>query len=287
MTLKTSCIRNDFYFFSLFELIMTTKNFRFLGKNIHYQISGSGKITLVLLHGFLENLSMWEEYSSRWKNDFQLLAIDLPGHGKTDSLAEVNSTSLMSDAVAAVLGQEKIETAFFIGHSMGGYVALAFGERYREKVKGVLLLNSTALADSETKKGDRERAIKVMQKNPSIFINESIPNLFATDHRVQFENEIKRIIQEALLTSIDGACDCLRGMKEREDKTHLLIENRFPVKFIAGAKDNVIPIDKIREQAQLHPAIELEIFPESGHMSFLEAKEGCYQSICNFISKNA
>lgn len=230
---------------------------------------------------------MWQEYSAQWKNEFDLLAIDLPGHGKTESMSEVNSTALMSDAVNAVLKEENIHSAFFIGHSMGGYVALAFGERYREKVKGVVLLNSTALADSEIKKGDRERAIKVMQKNPAIFINESIPNLFATDHRDKFEEDIQRIIKEARLTSIDGACACLRGMKEREDKTHLLAENRFPVKFIAGAKDNVIPIDRIREQSQLHSQIELEIFPESGHMSFLEAKADCLESINDFIRKNS
>lgn len=262
---------------------MQQKNLRFLGKNINYFLSGSGDKNIILLHGFLESSLMWEEFTSRWKKDYKIIAIDLPGHGGTDTLAEVNSTLLMADAVDSVLKNENVSSAIFIGHSMGGYVALAVGERYQEKVKGVILLNSTALADSDLKKGDRDRAIKVMQKNPSIFINESIPNLFATDHREKFTEEIKNVIQEALKTNTNGACDCLRGMKERDDKTFLLKENRFPVKFVAGAKDNVIPIDKVKEQIKLHPNIQFEIFEESGHMSFLEAKEECFRSINDFL----
>jgi len=264
---------------------MEQKSIRFLGKKVSYYQSGTGEKCIILLHGFLESSSMWGEYVSRWNQDFKIIAIDLPGHGNSDSLSEINSTILMSDAVDAVLKTENILTAIFIGHSMGGYVALAFGERYQEKVKGVILLNSTAFADSEIKKGDRDRAIKVMRKNPSIFINESIPNLFATDHREKYEVDIKRIIQEALNTNIEGACACLLGMKEREDKTKLLKENRFPVKFIVGAKDNVIPIDKVKEQIILHPKIQAQIFPESGHMSFIEAKDECFDSMKAFINE--
>ena len=139
------------------------------------------------------------------------------------------------------------------------------------------------LVDLYDKVHNQERAIKVIQKNPSIFINESIPNLFATDHRENFIEDIKKVIQGALKTNTNGACDCLRGMKEREDKTFLLKENRFPIKFIAGAKDNVIPIEKVREQINLHPKIHSKIFEESGHMSFIEVKEECFRSINDFI----
>jgi pimeloyl-ACP methyl ester carboxylesterase len=263
---------------------MQEKKISFLGKNINYFLSGQGENLIVLLHGFLESSSMWEDYSFKWEKEYKVIAIDLPGHGKTDSLAEVNSTLLMADSVDAVLKNEKVSSAILIGHSMGGYVALSYGERYSEKIKGVVLLNSTALADSDIKKGDRDRAIKVMQKNPSIFINESIPNLFATDYREKYLEEIKLVIDGALKTNIDGACACLRGMKEREDKTFLLKENRFPIKFIAGAKDNVIPIEKVKEQISLHPKIHHQIFEESGHMSFIEEKEACFQAINSFLT---
>jgi pimeloyl-ACP methyl ester carboxylesterase len=262
---------------------MQQKDIRFLGKKVTYYLYGKGENTLILLHGFLENSSMWNDYINRWENEYRIIAIDLAGHGKTESLAEVNSPQLISDAVDTVMKNENIQSAVFLGHSMGGYVALSYGERYLEKVKGVLLLNSSALADSEIKKADRDRAIKVLKKNPSIFINEAIPNLFADENREKFKEDLQKIISIALATDIDGACACLRGMKIRDDKTHLLKANKFPVKFIAGAKDNVMPLDKTREQIALHPEIQSEIFYDSGHLSFIEAKEECFVSTQKFI----
>jgi pimeloyl-ACP methyl ester carboxylesterase len=262
---------------------MQQKNIRFLGKNVTYYLYGNGENTLILLHGFLENSSMWNDYISRWKKNYRIIAIDLAGHGKTESLAEVNGPQLMSDAVDAVMKNENIASALFIGHSMGGYVALSNAERYLERVKGVLFLNSSALADSEIKKADRDRAIKVLKKNPSIFIQEAIPNLFADENREKFQEEMKKIISAALETDTEGACASLRGMKMREDKTHLLKANRFPVKFIAGGKDNVMPLEKTQEQIGLHPEIQSEIFSDSGHLSFIEAKEECFVSIQKFI----
>lgn len=264
---------------------MQQKTASFLGKKINYYTSGSGEKTLVLLHGFLENSFMWEEYFERWKDDYSLIAIDAAGHGKTDVLGEIHSTSLMADAVDAVLKNEKITKAAFIGHSMGGYIALAFGERYSEKTAGVILLNSTAMADSEIKKADRDRAIKVMEKNASIFIHEAIPNLFADENREKFANDIQRIISEALQTSVEGACACLRGMKVREDKTYLLCEFKFPVHFIAGENDNVIPAESIKIQAGLNKNIQMILLKGSGHMSFLEQAENCYITLNKLLKE--
>lgn len=262
---------------------MQQKSISFLGKKIYYYTSGSGEKTLVLLHGFLESSSMWEDYSKRWGNKYRIICIDIPGHGKSEVIAEVHTVNLMADAVDAVLKKEEVKKVCFIGHSMGGYISLAFGERYAEKISGVILLNSTAHPDSEIKKADRDRAVKVMQKNAAIFINEAIPNLFADSNREKFKNAIDRIIQEALQIPVEGACAALRGMKVREDKTHLLKENKFPVHFVSGAKDNVIPIEKVQEQVSLNENIRSVVFPESGHMSFLEAKEECFIILNQFI----
>lgn len=262
---------------------MQQKHTTFLSKKINYFTQGSGDTTIVLLHGFLENSSMWFDYAERLSKDYFIIAIDIPGQGASEILAETHTTSLMADTVDQVLKSEKIKSAVFIGHSMGGYVALAFGERYSEKMKGIIMLNSTALADSEIKKADRDRAIKVLKKSPAVFINEAIPNLFADENKVKFKNEIDAIIQNALAGSIEGACCCLRGMKVREEKTHLLKEGKFPVHFISGARDNVIPLEKVKEQTALNENIRSIIFPESGHMSFLEAKEECYAAILELL----
>ncbi len=264
---------------------MQQKSTTFLSKKVNYYTQGGGGKTIVLLHGFLENSTMWFDYAGRLGESYFVIAIDIPGQGESEILAEAHTTSLMADAVDQVLKTEKIKSAVFIGHSMGGYVALSFGERYSEKLKGIIMLNSTALADSEIKKADRDRAIKVLKKSPAVFINEAIPNLFADENKVKFKNEIEAIIQNALAGSIAGACCCLRGMKVREDKTHLLKEGKFPVHFISGAKDNVIPLEKVKEQTALNGKIRSIIFPDSGHMSFLEAREECFTAILDLLDK--
>lgn len=262
---------------------MQQKFTNFLSKKINYYTQGRGEKTIVLLHGFLENSTMWFDYAERLSEHYHVIAIDIPGQGESEILAETHTTSLMADTVDLVLKTENIKSAVFVGHSMGGYVALSFGERYSEKMRGIIMLNSTALADSEIKKADRDRAIKVLKKNPAVFINEAIPNLFANENRVKFKNEIELIIVNALKSSIEGACSCLRGMKVREDKTHLLKSGKFPIHYISGAKDNVIPLEKVKEQTALNKNIKLTIFPNSGHMSFLEAKEECYTAIENLL----
>lgn len=262
---------------------MDKKQLYFLDKKITYYKIGSGKTTLTFLHGFLESSIIWEEYANRLKNNFQIICMDLLGHGETETIGDVHTTLLMSDALNAVLKAENISSTILVGHSMGGYVGLTFGERYSEKTKGVVLVNSTATADSKVKKGDRERAIKVMEKNPSIFINEAIPNLFPTEGREKYSEIIEQFIQHALKTSTQGAIACLRGMKYRDDKTYLLQKNNFPLMIIAGTNDNVVPIEVILPQMSLNTNIDSVLLEGCGHMSFIEEKEKCFAAIERFV----
>ncbi len=262
---------------------MEKKHLHFLDKKITYYISGDGLNTIVFLHGFLESSIIWEEYAHRLKNSFKVICIDLLGHGETESIGDVHTTLLMSDAVNAVLKAENVSSTILIGHSMGGYVGLTFGERYFEKTKGVILVNSTATADSRTKKSDRDRAIKVMEKNPSIFINEAIPNLFPTEGREKYQEIIQEFIENALKTSTQGAVACLRGMKYRDDKTYLLQKNEFPLMIIAGTNDNVIPVEMIIPQMSLNSSIDSVLLEGCGHMSFIEEKEKCFEAISRFV----
>ena len=109
---------------------------------IHYTVSGAGK-TIVLLHGFLETSSMWKDLEPEFARTHQVVCIDLLGHGQTDSLGYVHAMEDMADAVFAVLRHLKIKNAKVIGHSMGGYVALALAEQQPQLFEGLCLMNST------------------------------------------------------------------------------------------------------------------------------------------------
>ncbi len=131
-------------------------NLQYKHINIHYTDKGKGT-AIVLLHGFLENSTMWKPFISRLSKKNRVITIDLLGHGKTECLGYVHTMEDMAEAVKAVLSKLRLRRVVVIGHSMGGYVALAFVEKYSNNVKGLCLMNSTATADSEEKKINRDR----------------------------------------------------------------------------------------------------------------------------------
>ncbi|HER41273.1 MAG TPA: alpha/beta fold hydrolase, partial [Salinimicrobium catena] len=157
------------------------KTLNFKKKKIYYTDDGTGE-TLVLLHGFLESQEIWTEFIPEFSEYGRIITIDLPGHGRSECLAEVHSMELMAETVHAVLQKLQVKKANFIGHSMGGYVTLSFLEQYPKMVGELMLLNSTPEEDSEEKKQNRDRAIEVVQKNKKAFISMAISNLLPPEN---------------------------------------------------------------------------------------------------------
>ena len=153
------------------------KHIFYKNTKISYSDSGKGG-AIVLLHGFLENQKMWQELVPELSKKYRVITIDLLGHGDSGCLGYVHSMEENADVVHSVLSELRIRKAIFVGHSMGGYVALAFAELHPANVKGLVLLNSTSKADSEERKKNRDRAIKAVKKDYMGFIRLSIANLF-------------------------------------------------------------------------------------------------------------
>ncbi|NNK55641.1 MAG: alpha/beta fold hydrolase, partial [Flavobacteriaceae bacterium] len=149
--------------------------FRYNDKHIYYETAGQGP-ALLLLHGFLENASMWDSLEKLVHDKFTVIRIDLPGHGRSDVYSEIHSMEFMADVVRELLKSMGVNSISIIGHSMGGYVALAYLEKHPETVRQCILLNSTTYADSADRKINRERALKLIPDNKELFINVSINN---------------------------------------------------------------------------------------------------------------
>ena len=251
--------------------------------SIHYTESGKGT-AIVLLHGILENISMWESLEKVLNPKFRVICIDLLGHGQTESLGYVHTMTEMAEVVKAVLDTLNIRRSFFVGHSMGGYVVLAFADMYAENVKGLVLLNSTARPDSEQKKIGRDRAIAVVKENYKSFIRTSIPLLFSSRCRKLYANEIAKVKKEALTTSKQGIIAALEGMKIRLNREMLLHSESYPSLVILGKKDPVLKYEDLIKQTKNTNAKVIEL--ENGHMSLIEDKEVTEQSILEFVKKN-
>jgi pimeloyl-ACP methyl ester carboxylesterase len=249
---------------------------------ISYTDSGKGS-TLVLLHGFLENQGMWTELVAVYKQKYRVITLDLLGHGNSGCLGYVHSMEDQADLVHELLTQLRIRKAIVVGHSMGGYVALALAEAYPEVLKGLVLLNSTARADTKERKLNRDRAIKAVKKDHQLFINLSIANLFSETNRERLTTTIERIKKEALATPLQGIIAALEGMKIRKDREVLLHFAPFPMLLILGTQDPVLPFETTKDQVELSQT-QLVHF-DGGHMSHLENTEELIAALSAFLKR--
>ncbi len=250
------------------------------GVDIFYTDNGKGN-AVVLLHGFLENVTMWEPFIPILSKKNRVICIDLLGHGQTGCLGYIHSMELMADVVETVLKHLKIRRSICIGHSMGGYVALAFAEKNPDALKGLCLMNSTANADTPEKQKNRDRAIIAVKQNHKRFIRMAISNLFRPKNRTLFSEQIKLLKKEALNTPLQGIVAALEGMKIRKDREVLLHFTPFKKMLIVSKKDPVLDYNTIVSKAE-NTDIEVVIFPD-GHMSHIENKTGFSHSIMHFV----
>lgn len=253
-------------------------------KNIKVDYTDSGKGTaVVLLHGFLENQQMWRNMIPELTKKYRVITIDLLGHGQTECLGYVHEMEDQADMIHDVLTRLRIRKAVFIGHSMGGYIALAFAELYPDFMKGLLLMNSTSFADSDERKTNRDRAIKAVKKDYATFVRLSIANLFSEDNRTHLSDEIESVKLEALKTPLQGIVAALEGMKIRKDREVLLHFGPYPKLLILGEKDPVLNYNENKIQVENTNA-ELVTFAD-GHMSHIENRTEIIAIIGAFLKK--
>jgi len=259
-----------------------TKKVEYRNKSIHYRVEGKGT-TVVFLHGFMENLHMWDQHSEELSKEYQVICIDLPGHGQSDTWSDNHGMMFSTDSVHAVLQAEQVEKCIMIGHSMGGYISLAFAERYPNKLNGFGLFHSHPMSDNDKAKKDRERTIEIIKADKGSFINQFIPSLYAEENRDKFKTQIHQQIELANSMNPKGIIAALNGMKERNMRLDVVAFAEVPVLFILGKHDDRIPLNQALAQAAAAQLSEVIILGKSGHMGWLEETNKTISAIDGFI----
>ena len=250
--------------------------------NIFYTDQGKGT-AVVLIHGFLENSTMWDKITPELIKKNRVITIDLLGHGKSDCLGYVHSMELFSETIEAVLKHLKIRKYILVGHSLGGYISLAIAKINPSKIKGLCLLNSTSNEDSKDRKKLRIRANKMVQNNFEMMVELSVSNLFHQENLLKFKQEIEVVKKNALQTSVQGYIAANEGMKNRPNLNHFLKESNFKKLIIIGKKDPVLDFETSLEEAK-NTNSEFVIFPD-GHMSHVENKTELIAALKTFVEK--
>lgn len=243
---------------------------------IFYTITGTGhtKIPLVLLHGFLEDMTIWDDFKKGLGKERQIICIDLAGHGRSKDFSGSHSMQEMANIVAAVLNDTGIQKVSLAGHSMGGYVGLEFLDNFPMMVKEIMLINSTPSEDTVERKKIRDRSIDIVATNKDAFISMAISNLFSAESREVFKDEIDHLKQAAYRLNIENIQQTLKAMRDRKDHTASLKKFKGGKMIVAGEDDTLIEITDIQKLA-IATNSDLTIL-EGGHNSWMEMSEKLY-----------
>lgn len=237
-----------------------------------------------MIHGYLETREIWDGFRERFLDGFRVIVMDLPGHGDSGIWGEVHRVEDLAGSVRAILKTEDIEKTFLVGHSLGGYVAMAFADLYPERLSGYSLFHSTCFADSEEKKQNRDREINLVRCNKKRqIINVNIPRGFADINHQSLGQQIEKAKKLALENSNEGIVALLNGMKQRPDRTAVLKNNELPLLLIGGMWDNYIPVDVFEKMVELAPHASVLRLKNSGHMGFIEEPEPAARAIRKMI----
>lgn len=247
---------------------------------------GIGCNPVVMIHGYLESIEVWDGFIGELGRAQRVLALDIPGHGvsgvRTDG--EPHTMEFCADVVAEVMDKASIERAVVIGHSMGGYIAEALCERHPERVAGLVLLHSTPYADSPEKGANRKREIEVIRSGRKEMLATSSPGkAFAAVNRKKFSEVIDDMADQVMFTDDEGIIALLEGMAVRRDMSSVVAGLKVPLLLCFGKGDEFIPVEMAEQIIKEQPEAQVAWFENSGHMSFIEERDRCVEVTNRFI----
>ncbi|MFD1141691.1 alpha/beta fold hydrolase [Larkinella insperata] len=238
----------------------------------------SDKPVIVLIHGHGVNASIWDGVYDNLSADFSIVKPDFSAHTGHESI------DAYAEEVFSQLQTSQIQSSVLIGHSMGGYIALAFAEQHPEMVKGLVLINSTAFADDEAKKQSRQKAIETMEQNGAgAFIEQTVPKMFGESYTQSQSEGVKKQVEVFSALPAEALIAGVKAMASRQDRTHVLKEASFPVLLIAGQEDQIIPFAKSQELFEAAPQARTVVLEKAGHLGMIESPDEVIQAIREFV----
>ena len=261
---------------------MNSKRIQFRESEIHYQVAGNGK-PVMLLHGFAEDGRIWKQMAARLAETYTVIVPDIPGSGQSGMLADEHAgMDGYAEAINAVLLAEKIEKVVIIGHSMGGYIALAFAEKYPEKLNALGLFHSSAYADDAAKVETRQKAIEFIKQNgAAAFLKTSIPGLFADTEKSKQHIDI--LLGQGKTFTDAALMQYYESMIARPDRTAVLKQLDKPIFFLMGEHDKAVPFQHSLEQSHIPSLAHIHILRNSAHMGMLEESADSFDAVAHFL----
>src|SRR5436305_2882229 len=253
--------------------------------NIAYDDHGMG-LPVLFLHAFPLNRNMWEgELTTLLSEErYRLVALDWPGFGESDIVADVSTMELFADCVAGLMDTLGMQSAILCGLSMGGYAAFAFLHKYPQRVAGLILADTRPGADTPEAQANRENVAQIAETQGTGAIADlQVPRLlseYTRQHHPEVEIRVRQMIEAA---TVQGTAAASRGMARRADSTELLAGITCPTLVIVGEQDALTPPSVAQEYAAQIPGAQLVVITNAGHLSNLEQPEAFLQAVRGFL----
>ena len=257
----------------------------FMNSVISFETKGKGN-AVVFVHGFPESSAIWDDFAEELSKDFLVVTLDLPGHGESGMPATFAGMETFADAVHGITSHLSLKAFTLVGHSMGGYVSLAYAKKYEHEnlLNGICLFHSTVFADSDEKKINRNRAIEAVRKDKLSFIGELIPNLFTKDNQVKHTLEISKLKDIAKISTAETIAASLAAMRDRNDSSDFVRSTSLPFQFIIGKRDNSIPFEVNFPMTAFPKSSFTLLLDNVAHMGFIEARNETLFALRNFLN---
>ena len=250
---------------------------------LNYTDNGHGKI-IVLLHGFCESLNLWKQIEEQLSCFCRVICIDLPGYGDSRYLGEKISMEWFADQVDDLTQELNIKSYSVVGHSLGGYVSLALAEKFPVKIETMTLFHSTAFADTEEKKINRDKAAGFIERNGvDTFMNSFVAPLFAEPNREKCKADIANLSQDGRRSDQDAVINTIMAMKNRPDRTSVLNTFNKPALLIIGENDVAVPLEDSLKLAEMGSHTEALILKNCGHMGMFEKPSTTLTKLKEFL----
>lgn len=249
-----------------------------------YQDSCSGP-TLLLIHGFPLNSSLWESQIEDLSDSARVLAPDLRGYGLSEATPPPYSMEMMADDCMGLLDSLGVhEPVIVCGLSMGGYVAFEFYRRFPDWISGLILVATRAGADDQAGRAGRDKMIaSVGERGIEPVATAMLPKLLAPDNYERNELLVSFVREMVESSTPQGVIGALEAMKNRPDSTPLLPQISVPVLIIHGEDDQIIPVAEAKAMRDAIPGAEMEVLPGAGHLPNLEQAEAFNEVIWDFL----
>ncbi len=282
-----NCIQQEILRLTLQKQIHMDSYFQHDSGKIHYTDLGKGSV-IMLIHGYLETSEIWSSFAKRLSEKFRVIIVDLPGHGRSDNAEEVLAMDLMASVLAELLENLNISKVFLTGHSLGGYVTLAFADLFPGMLSGYCLFHSHPFADDSGKIEKRLIEAGVVEKGKKDwFIPGSVTKLYSPANLQKFSESLQRSIDIALKVPDKTIVAVLKGMIARPSRASVMESGKVPCLWILGAADNLINCREIQSKVSLPENAEVAILENSGHMGFIEEEDLALKIITEFVMKIA